>query len=377
MHSRISESLPVLLVLFAGCVGACAQTLGSAGPGNVLVVVNERSSLSRSIGEYYVRKRGIPLKNLCKIQVSEEETIPRGDYDSAIAQAVGTCLRREQLVEQILYIVTTQGVPLRIDGIEGTNGELAAVDSELAVLYTDLHSGKPHAVKGPLNNPFFGKTDAKFAHPQFPIYLVTRLAAYDFAGVKALVDKALLAKNRGKFVIDLKADDDEEGNNWLRNAVIRLPADRVIFEDSTKVLYKQVDVIGFASWGSNDKNRHERYVGFQWLPGAIATEFVSTNGRTFARPPKGWTISDWGSRAKWFAGSPQTMTADYLEEGASAATGHVYEPYLAMTPHPDLLLPAYFQGRTLAESYYLSIPALSWQNIVVGDPLMTLGPPGK
>lgn len=71
------------------------------------------------------------------------------------------------------------------------------------------------------------------------------------------------------------------------------------------------------------------------------------------------------------------MTADYLEEGATAATGHVSEPYLAMTPRPDFLLPAYFQGRNLAESYYLSIPSLSWQNIVVGDPLMSLGAPPK
>jgi uncharacterized protein (TIGR03790 family) len=109
----------------------------------------------------------------------------------------------------------------------------------------------------------------------------------------------------------------------------------------------------------------------------VATEFVSTNARTFTRPPEGWSISDWNSPKLWFAGSPQSMTADYLSEGASAATGHVDEPFLATTPRPDYLLPAYYRGRTLAESYYLSIPVLSWQNIVAGDPLCSLGPPGK
>ena len=155
----------------------------------------------------------------------------------------------------------------------------------------------------------------------------------------------------------------------------------MLFRSDTapKVLYKQTNVIGYASWGSNDKNRRERHVDFQWLPGAIATEYVSTNARTFTRPPKTWSLSDWSvtSRMKWFAGSPQTLTADYLDEGASAATGHVAEPYLAFTPRPDLLLPAYYSGRNLAESFYLSIPALSWQNVVIGDPLMSLGPPGK
>ena len=105
------------------------------------------------------------------------------------------------------------------------------------------------------------------------------------------------------------------------------------------------------------------------------TEYVSTNGRTFTRPPENWNISNWFSKELFFYGSPQTLTADYILEGASGASGHVYEPYLRMTPRPDLLLPAYYQGRNLAESYYLAIPRLSWQNIVVGDPLCALGKP--
>ncbi len=363
----IRTALVALFGMMCLCPGAHGQ-----GPANVLVVVNDSSPLSRNIGEYYVRKRSIPVQNVCRIHVVEEEGIARAGYDRDIAAPVAACLRKG-LTEQVLYIVVTQGVPLRIAGADGPTGDEAAVDSELAVLYSDLRTGKPHALNGPLGNPFFGKADAKFTHAEFPVYLVTRLAAYDFQGVKGIIDRALVAKNRGKFVIDMKSDDDQPGNNWLRDAVIKLPADRVVFDDSTKVLYKQTEVIGFASWGSNDRNRHERYVGFQWLPGAIATEFVSTNARTFARPPKGWNISDWESQSRWFYGSPQTMTADYLEEGASAATGHVFEPYLAMTPRPDFLLPAYFKGRNLAESYYLSIPALSWQNIVIGDPLMSLG----
>ena len=69
------------------------------------------------------------------------------------------------------------------------------------------------------------------------------------------------------------------------------------------------------------------------------------------------------------------MTADYIHSGATGAAGHVNEPYLQFTPRPDLLLPAYYSGRTLAESYYLAIPALSWMNIVAGDPLCSLGKP--
>ncbi len=74
----------------------------------------------------------------------------------------------------------------------------------------------------------------------------------------------------------------------------------------------------------------------------------------------------------FFAGSPQSLTADYIHEGATGASGHVVEPYLHACPRPQILLPAYLGGRNLAESFYLSIPLLSWMNIVVGDPLCRL-----
>ena len=56
------------------------------------------------------------------------------------------------------------------------------------------------------------------------------------------------------------------------------------------------DVIGYASWGSNDRARKHRFLHFQWLPGAIATEFVSTDGRTFHQPPENWEIGSWEDR---------------------------------------------------------------------------------
>lgn len=361
-----------------GVLMIAQQIVSAQGVTNVLLVVNDASRLSRDIGQYYSSRRGVPDLNICHIRAAETEEIDRAQYDREIAGPIGACLTRNQLTERILYIVTTGGVPLKIAGREpeGINGDYASVDSELTLLYADL-KGKAHPVAGPLVNPFFGKREAKFAHPEFPMYLVTRLQAYDLEGVKAIINRSLHAANQGKFVIDLKSPEPQEGDSWLRQAANLLPKDRVIFDDSEKVIYDQTGVIAYAGWGSNDKNRHRRFLGFHWLPGAIATEFVSTNGRTFQKPPDSWTIGDWSQKQLWFAGAPQTLTADYLLEGATAATGHVFEPYLAMTPHPEYLLPAYYSGRNLAESYYLSIRALSWQNIVIGDPLCSLGPPGR
>jgi len=342
----------------------------------VLVVVNDNSSLSRSIADYYARRRNIPAQNICHLKAPTAEEISRSEFDRQIARPLADFLRKSGLEESVYYIVTTAGVPLKIAGTVEPNGNAASVDSELTLLYADMHSGKPHAIDGVIPNPFFGRRDKAFSHPEFPIYLVTRLAAYDLDGVKGIIDRALAATNRGKFVIDLSDPDDRQGNDWLRDAAIQLPKDRVVFEDTIQPVWDQTDVIGYASWGSNDVNHHRRFPGFHWLPGGIVTEYVSTDGRTFDKPPDKWVPShNWTDPSTWFAGAPQSLLADYLLEGATGGSGHVYEPYLIMTPRPDLLLPAYYSGRNLAESFYLSIRSLSWQNIVVGDPLCSLGPP--
>jgi uncharacterized protein (TIGR03790 family) len=342
---------------------------------NVLLVVNQASPISRQIGEYYAQRRHVPMANVCRLNAKTDEEISRDDFDQQISAPVSSFLRSGHLEEKILYIVTTSGVPLRIKGSGGRIAEAASVDSELTLLYSDM-STKPHALPAGIRNPFFGKMGAAFRHPDFPIYLVTRLAGYDFPDVKGLIDRALLARNRGMFVIDLKASDNTPGNTWLREAAHALPRDRVVLDESAKVLRDQQDVIAYASWGSNDPDRKQRHLGFRWLPGAIMTEYVSTNARTFTRPPDSWNLgANWSDPKGLFFGSPQTLTADYIHDGATGASGHVYEPFLGYTPRPDILLPAYYRGRNLAESYYLSIPALSWMNVVIGDPLCSIGKP--
>jgi len=348
--------------------------LATQAPDSVLIIVNQSSVLSRKIGEYYAEHRRVPAVNICRLQATTSEEISRDEFNAQIARPIQSYLSVHNLTEQILYIITTAGVPLKIRGSQGLSGDAASVDSELTLLYFDLH-GRSHALPAGIANPFFGKIGATFRHPDFPIYLVTRLAGYDFEDVKAIVDRALLAHNRGNFVIDLKAEDKTRGNRWLLEAAQQLPRDRVVLDRSAAVLEHESDVIAYASWGSNDPARKHRHLDFHWLPGAIMTEYVSTNGRTFARPPESWNFGAWGDPNATFAGSPQTLTSDYIHDGATGASGQVYEPYLDFTPRPNILLPSYYQGRNLAESYYLSIPILSWMNIVIGDPLCTLGKP--
>lgn len=363
MGSRIF----LAFVLWASA--AAAQT-----PDQVLVVVNRRSAVSREIGEYYLHRRDIPLANLCTIDTMPVETIERPVYNKEVEAPIGAFLRSHGLQEKILYIVLTSGVPLRINGPGAEfRSEAAAVDSELTLLYSRLH-GVVTPLPGPARNPFFRQRDTPFRHPGFPMYLVTRLDGYNIADMKALVDRGLAARNTGKFVIDLKRFDSTDGNQWLRAAALLLPKGRVVLDDSGTVLQGIQDVIGYASWGSNDPARQHRQLHLKWLPGAIATEFVSTDGRTFRQPPATWDLGSWSDKKSFYADSPQALAADYIHEGATGASGQVFEPYLGFCPRPEFVLPAYYAGRTLAESFYIGVPGLSWMTVIIGDPLVRLKP---
>lgn len=363
---RFSSAAAILLTLAGGALRAQSTD-------QVLVVVNKQSPASREIGAYYVKRRGIPPANVCTLDTKPDEKINRAQYTKEIETPIAQFLRTHALQDKVLYIVLTSGVPLRVLGPgDAMASEAASVDSELTLLYSRMR-GANISLAGPLPNPFFRQRDTPFRHPLFPIYLVTRLDGYTMADMKALVDKALIAKNTGKFVIDLKARENNEGNQWLRNAALLLPKDRLVIDETAKVIENVKGVIGYASWGSNDTDRQHRFLHFEWLPGAIATEFVSTNGRTFRQPPDKWELrGQWNDKQTSYEGSPQSMAADYIHEGASGVSAQVDEPYLGYCPRPEFVLPAYYSGRNLAESFYMGIPGLSWMNVVIGDPLMKL-----
>lgn len=340
------------------------------------MIVNRESGLSGQIVDYYTRKRNIAPSHVCSVRAGDKETIDRPVFRSAIEAPVLQCLARQP--GPIHYLVLTAGLPLRVAGTEGIDGTLASVDSELASLYAK-RAGQTVPLEGGVRNPFYGQIYTPFNQRQFPVYLVGRLAAYDLATVKRMIDDGLRAENRGNFVFDMKENPTANtGDQWLAAAAQQLPRGRVVVEPTSIVLEGQKRVIGYASWGSNDRNRNKRLLGTEWLPGSVATEYVSTSGRTLAKPPANWNLSnDWRSPGTLFADSPQSMAADYLAEGASAVTGHTDEPYLNATPRPDYLFPAYYNGRSLGEAYTASLLKLSWRNVLFGDPLMRLGPPPK
>jgi uncharacterized protein (TIGR03790 family) len=279
-------------------------------------------------------------------------------------------------VDQVLAIVLTKGVPLRIRGSGGQAGTQASVDSELTLLYRRLVRG-PLPPEGRVLNPYYRESDpVRFSRAEFDAYLVTRLDGYSWEDVRGLIDRGRARAQGGKVVLDVRKSPPgsvaELGNAWLTEAASRLKDSglQVVVRTGADVNRPEQGVIGFAGWGSNDPAVQRRAPGFGWLPGAITSWFVSTSGRTFVAPPAGWTLGLTVDEKTFHAGSPQSLIGDLVAEGVTGAVGFVYEPYLDSMARPEILFPAYRAGLTLAESYYLALRYLSWQGIVIGDPLV-------
>jgi uncharacterized protein (TIGR03790 family) len=345
---------------------------------NVAVVINAASAASTRIGEYYVKQRAIPPANVIRIRTTDAEAIDRSLYLATIEQPIAAALARERLQDRILFIVLTKGVPLRINGTAGVEGTVSSVDSELTLLYRRM-TGAQVRVTGRVDNPYYlAARDLTamhpFSHRDYDIYLVTRLDAFTVEQALALIDKAKAPAPEGRIVLDQRdALVDRTGDNWLDAAAQRLAAlgqgERVELERTPRGARDITPVIGYYSWGSTDPRNRVRTVGMGFVPGSIAATFVASDARTFKEPPPAWAPENDPTATNTFAGSAQSLAGDLIREGATGVGGNVTEPYLQNTVRPDILFPAYVSGANLAEAFYLAMPSLSWQSVVVGDPL--------
>jgi uncharacterized protein (TIGR03790 family) len=355
-------------ILFATLWILCCIPLLAQTADNILVVLNEASATSLDIGMYYAQKRGIPKTNLVRVKTTVDENISREDFDRQIHTPIANWLTRNSAQDRILYIIVTKGIPIRITGSSGQDGNTASVDSELTLLYRRM-LGQSLPIDGPIKNPYFldeaPLAQAKqFSHADQEIYLVSRLDGYNIAEIRALIDRGFAPSNEGKFILDAKGAPSQKGDIWLQQAADLLAkagfGDRVVRDTTAKVLTDIKQVLGYFSWGSNDPAIRVRHFGLAFVSGALAGMFVSSDARTFNESAD-WKIED--------SGFPQSLAADFIRDGITGIAGHVSEPYLEATIRPNILFPAYVAGFNLIESYYLAMPYLSWQTLVIGDPL--------
>jgi uncharacterized protein (TIGR03790 family) len=339
-----------------------SRSVSASGYGDVAVVVNTNSQVSLAIGSYFQSARGIPQRNIIHVNTTTAETITDADF-ALLRGQIEIYLQNNNLTDSINYIVTTKGVPLRIDrGDAGAaSAASASVESELMCVLGPLCD--QIGLGGGIPSPYFGQT-AHFSHKAFGIYLVTRLDGYSLQDIEQLIDRSgpgVHLNPASSFVLD---QDPQWGgpyatlNTNLTKArdILALSGASTVLNTDTVFLTRQSGIAGYASWGSNDHHAlqysDDGSPNDTWSPGAIAETYVSTSARSFMAP----------------AVSGQSLIADLIQEGASGAKGYVYEPFVIGMADVSILFDRYTSGYNLAESFFSASHLLSWMDVVVGDP---------
>jgi uncharacterized protein (TIGR03790 family) len=333
---------------------------------DVAVIVNVNSGASQTIGAYFAQQRSIPAVNMIYVDAPASEEITDAQFQSIRSQ-VESHLQANNLTSSLNYIVTTKGVPLKINRGDtySMSSPSASIESELMLVLGTYASSIGGA--GRTYSPYYTKNTA-FSRATYGFYLATRLDGYTTEDVLELIDRSgpgTRVSTSSRFVFDQDPAWNTSApylNDYMTQASTALQNRGRVVELNADSVYvtSRTNVVGYVSWGSNDHYQStftENAIPFNsWVPGAIAETYVSTSGRSFEEPPS------YG----------QSLVADLIREGASGVKGYVYEPYSSSMANSTYLFDRYAAGFNLAESYYMASRYFSWMDVVVGDPKTTI-----
>ncbi len=366
----------LFFLFFSFCCCCYALPSAYAIPADeVLVVANKRVAGSVSLARYYMQKRNIPQQNLLILVTSAQETIDRQEYDRWIRKPVAKKIARLNKIKKkrgelnISTIVTIYGVPLKIrEGVRvtkrkkhGLDTTKAAVDSELALV---LVNGYP--VAGWIANPhFLPRLGEKNRLAKNSVLLVSRLDAPTVQIVRRMIDDALAVENdrlQGIGYFDARGmvqnDQDAQARlqGYKRYDLSLLRAAEQVEKKMAVVLDNKPELFAenscpaaalYCGWYS-----YGRYIdSFAWKKGAIGYHIASAECASLHQK---------GGRY-W---CPQM-----LARGAAATVGPVYEPYVNGFPLPEIFFAMLMEGMSVGEAYLLSLPYISWQMVLLADPL--------
>jgi len=348
-----------------------------------IVVYNVNDPSSVKLAQYYAQRREISLDNVIGLNCPVTEEISRADYDATIAEPLRKIFTSKgwwKIAEggdgnrvtsmKISFVALIRGMPLKVRGVAenppppapNQPGPVAArneasVDSELACLALGSYP-----ISGIIPNPYFRRfTPILQANADLGLLLVCRLDAPTEITVRAMIDDSLAAEKKGLWgwaYVDSRGPVDAgyaEGEEWMGNLAVSMRKEGLplLLDKAPEILpsgFPVTDAAVYYGWYSDIVGGAFSDPGFHFRPGAIAVHIYSFSAASMRDPKSYWC-------------------APLVERGAAATLGNVYEPYLTLTAHLDVFQDRLMEGFTFAESAYMSLRALSWMNVSIGDPL--------
>lgn len=378
----------LLLLLFTPTLSKAQK---SEEASKVLILANSRLKESIELAHIYAKVRNIPKQNLLELPMPLKEDISWGEFSSDILNPLRKRLLKQGILEGRLksdtdnfgrqvysplfnsarYLVLCRGTPLRIsnevDKIPNEEQEkhlkiyrttMASVDAELALLPTENQPTIAYT-----RNPLFNlnRPDPLTSET---ILMVSRLDGPNHDACLRLIQSAQKGESAafGRAYVD-SGGPHRQGNDWMAHILKQLKEHGYSYtHESTSNLFDAGDrfeapllYFGWHAWhASGPFSRQD----FQCPPGALLFHLHSFSAKSLRSDRQHWV-------------------GPIVSQGAAGTIGNVSEPYLHLTHHLHKLCEGILAGKTLGEAAYYSLPALSWQAILVGDPLYRpkLNPP--
>ena len=325
----------------------CHLQAGGSGL-NTVVIVNQSSTNSVELGNYYCERRQVPSDNLFRISWTGVTTTWNSDqFQTNLLNPLLQMLTNRQLTNQVDYVVLSMDIPYQI-----TYG--TAINSTTAALFYGLKSNQGTDLLMLTNS--YASSEATFAQAKpaaasGPSFLAVMLTSTSLAQAKRLVDQGVAGDSTfpSQPVVLAKSSDQYrnirfyEFDNALFNT--RIVGDSTLFRTNVDSPWGQTNLFGYQTGLA--------YFGVSsnaFVPGAMADSLTSYGGLILG-------------------GTDQSNLLTFINAGAAGSYGTVAEPspIPQRFPNPqDYFYQA--RGFSLAECYYQSLyqPFLG---LIVGEPL--------
>lgn len=396
----------------------------------LVVVFNRNVPESQSLAQRYASAadgRNVDPDYVVGLDVPDGPEISRAVYERDVRDALIAWLEADPTRrDSVRYILLIKGIPHRILGEREfeLSSTFSSVDNELTMLWwRDQYPVEGRLWSGPSYQDYYARggfylaEDDSFVPGAYPVvdasgtlytldYLVGRLDAYTYDEAHLMLDRALqvtkdvaqgigpVQSNTGWVLLD--SSPERHMLDTMVDPVYPWPVDSVkesgferlmaaniaVLQDTGPIRIRRGDpgdfpaesfdsVLAYVSWGVNHVSgaypSGPEYVlkdlEFEYVPGAAFISYESFNGYNM-------NGDDLSQRRG------QGQIADFLRMGGTVAVGNAWEPFADAVGDERVILDRYVHhGDIWIEAAYKGLRFLSWQQIVVGDPLCRVQSP--
>jgi uncharacterized protein (TIGR03790 family) len=98
-----------------GMIGVASPARAELQPNQVVILANAKSPESLAVAAHYAAQRGVPASHIVRLDLPFRDSLTRQEYEEIVVAPLRRALEAKELASTTRVIVTTYGVPLRVE----------------------------------------------------------------------------------------------------------------------------------------------------------------------------------------------------------------------------------------------------------------------